>query len=266
MSMTERTKAKRVIAEIIRQAGGKFTGKTRLYKAFYVAHLLFAEHDQGYLTVWPIVRMPHGPGIDCGDELLAELELSGVLERKQVPEGPWQTTRYELSRDGRSEEKLSAGAKRAIKEAVEFVCSKSATELSELTHEFSRSWMEARDGQPLTGTRDRLLAPRTHAGMEVSATEPVPQSVQSQCGSMGSPSKMAGPALHAFLQTRAARRHNHLPARRMRPLASLQTAAFFLQTGFSCKLGHHRPVTSGPARRPGPRLTRVPANSRRAQT
>lgn len=69
--------------------------------------------------------------------------------RKQVPEGPWQTTRYELSRDGRSEEKLPAGAKRAIKEAVEFVCSKTATELSELTHEFSRSWMEARDGQPL---------------------------------------------------------------------------------------------------------------------
>jgi hypothetical protein len=32
--MTERAKAKRVIAEIIRQVRGKFTGKTRLYKAF----------------------------------------------------------------------------------------------------------------------------------------------------------------------------------------------------------------------------------------
>src|SRR3974390_425277 len=130
MSMTERTKAKHVITEIIRQAGGKFTGKTRLYKAFYVAHLLFAEREAGYLTVWPVVRMPHGPGIDCGDELLAELELSGIVDRKQMPEGPWQTTRYELTRKGRGEEKLSAGATRAIKEAVEFVSSKSATELS----------------------------------------------------------------------------------------------------------------------------------------
>jgi hypothetical protein len=149
MSMTERAKAKRVIAEIIRQAGGKFTGKTRLYKAFYVAHLLFAEHDRGYLTAWPIVRMPHGPGIDCGDELITELELSGILERKQEPEGPWQTARYELTRAGRSEGKLSAAETRAIKEAVEFVGSKTATELSDLTHEFSRSWLEARDGQPL---------------------------------------------------------------------------------------------------------------------
>jgi hypothetical protein len=147
--MTERAKAKRVIAEIVRQAGGKLTGKTRLYKAFYLAHLFFAERDRGYLTAWPIVRMPHGPGIDCGDELIEELELSGILERKQVPEGPWQTTRYGLKREGRRQEKLSAGATRAIKEAVEFVCSKAATELSELTHEFSRSWLEARDGQPL---------------------------------------------------------------------------------------------------------------------
>jgi hypothetical protein len=36
MSMKERTKAKQVIVEIVRQAKGKFTGKTRLFKAFYV--------------------------------------------------------------------------------------------------------------------------------------------------------------------------------------------------------------------------------------
>ena len=62
--MTERSKAKQVILEIIRQSKGRLTGKTRLYMAFYVAHLLYAEQEAGYLTVWPIVKMPFGPGID----------------------------------------------------------------------------------------------------------------------------------------------------------------------------------------------------------
>jgi hypothetical protein len=149
MSMTERSKAKQVILEIIRQGKGKLTGKTRLYKAFYVAHLLYAEQETGYLTAWPIVRMPFGPGIDCGDELIAELELAGMLTRKKVAEGPWKTTRYLLTGDNERTERLAAPARRAIKQAVAFVCSKTATELSDLTHEFSRSWIEARDGQPL---------------------------------------------------------------------------------------------------------------------
>jgi len=118
-------------------------------QGFYVAHLLYAEQERGYLTAWPIVRMPFGPGIDCGDELVTELEMSGVLKRKKVPEGPWQSTRYELSGAGSDGDKLSAAEKRAIKQAVDFVGSKTATELSDLTHEFSRSWIEARDGQPL---------------------------------------------------------------------------------------------------------------------
>lgn len=148
MSMTERAKAKRVIAALIKQAGGTFTGKTRLYKAFYIAHLLYAEQQRGYLTNWPIVRMPHGPGIDGGDELIAELELSGVVELHKVPEGPWTTTCYQLTGE-HAGNKLSAAETRAIKQAVEFVRKKTASELSELTHEHSRSWIEARDGQPL---------------------------------------------------------------------------------------------------------------------
>lgn len=147
MSMIQRSRAKRVIAEIIKQAGGTFTGKTRLYKAFYIAHLLYAEQQRGYLTNWPIVRMPHGPGIDCGDELIAELELSGTLELRRVPEGPWSTTRFQLT--GHGHDKLAAAETRAIKQAVDFVRKKTAVELSELTHEHSRSWIEARDGQPL---------------------------------------------------------------------------------------------------------------------
>ena len=149
MSLRERAKAKRVISQIVKEAGGEFVGKTRLFKAFYIAHLLYAEREAGYLTTWPIVRMPHGPGIDAGDELLRELQLRGVLQCDQVPEGPWSTNRYVLRERALPGEKLSTAEKRAVRDAVRFVQSKTAAELSELTHEHSRSWIAARDGQPL---------------------------------------------------------------------------------------------------------------------
>ena len=51
--------------ELIRQsAGDRIEGKTRLFKAFYFAHLFYARSAVDYLTDWPIVRMPQGPGID----------------------------------------------------------------------------------------------------------------------------------------------------------------------------------------------------------
>ena len=149
MSLQERAKAKRVIAEIVKESGEEFVGKTRLFKAFYIAHLLYAEREPGYLTTWPIVRMPHGPGIDGGDELLRELQLAGVLQCDQVPEGPWMTNRYVLRDKTLSGSQLSAPETQAVRDAVQFVMSKTAAELSELTHEHSRSWLAARDGQPL---------------------------------------------------------------------------------------------------------------------
>ncbi|MBP87557.1 MAG: hypothetical protein CMJ64_12665 [Planctomycetaceae bacterium] len=63
-SAAEKDRAKRIIIEIIRQADGSFERKTNLYKAFYHAHLKYAADNPGYLSKWPIVRMPRGPGID----------------------------------------------------------------------------------------------------------------------------------------------------------------------------------------------------------
>lgn len=97
MSNKDRLLAKKIIVEIIRQAGGKWIGKTKLYKAFYFAHLYYFESAPDYLSDWPIVRMPNGPGIDSGDELLRELAATGVLTRDFVPEGPYRASRYHLS-------------------------------------------------------------------------------------------------------------------------------------------------------------------------
>jgi hypothetical protein len=62
-----RAKADAVIIELLRTAAGEWTGKTKLYKAFYFAHLYFANEHPGQLTDWPIARMPEGPGIHQGD-------------------------------------------------------------------------------------------------------------------------------------------------------------------------------------------------------
>ena len=56
MNMLDTDRAKRVLVELIRAAGGEWTGKTRLYKAYYLAHLYYAETESGFLTNWPVVR------------------------------------------------------------------------------------------------------------------------------------------------------------------------------------------------------------------
>jgi hypothetical protein len=149
MNMLETDRAKHVLVELIRAAGGQWTGKTRLYKAYYLAHLYYAEAEPGYLTNWPVVKMPYGPGIECGDELLNELVLSGVLAREHTLIGPYTGTAYRLTGKLLPGAGLSQPAVRAIELAVDFVRAKGAAELSDLTHEFSRSWNSAQEGQEL---------------------------------------------------------------------------------------------------------------------
>ena len=148
MLKTESTKAKQVILQIVKSAGGELTGKARLFKAFYLAHLFYSKDAPDYLTNWAIVRMPNGPGIGAGDELIHELVLAGALTRNPANIGPYSTTKYRAT--GKElPSKLPKAAIEAIDSAVEFVRNKSAAELTDLTHEHSRSWIAARDGQPL---------------------------------------------------------------------------------------------------------------------
>ena len=149
MSSTDRTLAKRVIVEIIRQNGGKMRNTTNIFKAFYFAHLFYAESSPGYLTEWPIVRMPNGPGVDDGNELLQELADAGHLTRKTIRVGPYPANEYHLTENDLAGKPLSKDAVKAIKEAATFVKGKTATELSNLTHEYSRSWTKAKDGERL---------------------------------------------------------------------------------------------------------------------
>jgi hypothetical protein len=140
--------AKRIILEILRQSGGSL-GKTRLFKTFWLAHLFYAKKARGYLSDWPIVRMPQGPGIHHGDRLLDELCQEGTLERSHEPRGPFVEISCRL-KDDQVETHLSQEAVKAIQEAVSFARQyATAGSLSELSHDFSRSWNNLPDGAEL---------------------------------------------------------------------------------------------------------------------
>lgn len=140
--------AKEILIEIVRLSGGLFEGKTRLYKAFYFAHLFYFETAHGQvLSEWAIVRMPEGPGIAGGDKLLKELVAEGVLETYSQRNGPFSEVVYRLI--GEPKTSLDAIAIGAIREACAYVDGRSGSELSALTHDRSRSWKTAANGGDL---------------------------------------------------------------------------------------------------------------------
>jgi hypothetical protein len=140
-------RAKRVILELLRQAGGEL-GKTKLFKAFWLAHLYYFKKASGYLTDWPIVRMPNGPGIDKAGSLLGELRVKGKVVINHESRGPFTEICCRIIGEPPQGD-LSEAAVSAIKEAVEFVKPLTTEQLSDLSHEFSRSWNYKSNGEEL---------------------------------------------------------------------------------------------------------------------
>ena len=161
--MADRNRAKQIITEIIRIAGTVKT-KTHLHKMFYFAHLWYAKREPDYLSDWPIVRMPRGPGIEGADALLHELIAEGTIEARTVSIGPHSATEYRTLGD-EIPDSLSPEAIDAIREAVVFAKEKTAAELSEITHEYSHSWQESEDGSELNIYVD-LLADDEYEAMK----------------------------------------------------------------------------------------------------
>jgi hypothetical protein len=144
-----RTTAHDLVLEILRNADNEWTGKTRLFKAFYFAHLYYARDNPGRLTTWPIARLPKGPGIHDSATLFRDLERGGYLTIEHVHEGPYPEERYRLTEKGQQLRDVPEDARAAIKEATLFCKDKSAAFLSQLTHEYSRSWTDGKDGEIL---------------------------------------------------------------------------------------------------------------------
>ncbi len=145
-----RTTAKNVILDILRVGDGEWSGKVKLHKAFYFAHLYYANERPGFLTDCPIAKLQHGPGIQNDEPLIREMEAEGLLEVELVHEGPYPEYRYRLTEKGRQEaSRIPDDAHLAIEKAALFCKSQTASELSFLTHERSRSWNAGKMGDIL---------------------------------------------------------------------------------------------------------------------
>lgn len=153
---TEKELAKQIIVEIIRQAGGVLDFKTRLFKAFYHAHVHFADNQPGYLSSWPIVRMPRGPGIDKFDVLIGELMAEGRVTTHQIEVGENQAFQFCLGDAPQRSSVLPDGADESIAFGVQQVAGKSAKQVSTESHQVSRAWRQATDGQELNVYLDVL--------------------------------------------------------------------------------------------------------------
>ena len=147
MESTSRQLAKDIIVAILYASGGQLKGKTRLYKAFYFAHLFLFKDTGLLLSDWPIVRMPNGPGIDDGEAIIHELVGDGVIRTGNTGTGPYVETSFKLH--GNPRLSLTGAQLVAIQKAAGYIKKKTASKLSELTHEYSRSWLDAKNGDEL---------------------------------------------------------------------------------------------------------------------
>jgi uncharacterized phage-associated protein len=170
-----RADAKEVICLLVGAAGGALRGKVRLNKAFYFAHLYYWREAGGVLTSHPIVRMPHGPGIDDAQRLIAELVEEGLLSVATSQNGPFDENVYRLTGEPSPIDESTAKG-RAISQAIAFVEGRTAAELSEITHEHSPTWRTTPDGgemniyldlmdeEEIQSIRDRLAEIRKREG------------------------------------------------------------------------------------------------------
>lgn len=151
---SEREKAKQVICGIILASHNRLVGKTKLFKAFYAAHLFYWRDNKGTLTNYPIVRMPHGPGIHEGDTLLKELENDGRIRTSRNLDGPYPEWVFETVKAVKFNP--ADPGFQAIEQAAKWIENKSAAELSQETHENSRSWNKSSEGEILNIYLDLL--------------------------------------------------------------------------------------------------------------
>jgi len=150
VSSTPKEVAKTIILEIIQQAGGRLENTTNLFKAFWRAHVNFSESHLAYLSRWPIVRMPQGPGIHHFDVLLGEMMVDGLISTSTVQKGPYSAICFELCGpfDGASAG-LSPSQIEAIKHGVACVVGKTAKQVSAESHKDSRMWNALEDGNEI---------------------------------------------------------------------------------------------------------------------
>jgi hypothetical protein len=142
----EKQLAKEIVAEIVRQFGGVISERGPVDKAFYHAHLIYAEAEPGYLSNWPVVKLQHGAGIADLEALLAEMVRDGVLEPIAGGHRAFASSAAETDSQ---QAPLEPPAIKAISDAVRLVAAENTASFRTVPCVYSRSWREAEDGDEL---------------------------------------------------------------------------------------------------------------------
>ena len=146
-TQAEIDKAKDIILGILQESGGAFDGKGRIFKTFYIAHLFHFEKRHGFLSDYPIVRMPRGPGMDDAHLVFDSLVNDGAISVGSRPNGPFKEHVYRIC--GQVDPKLTEDERESIREAIAYANGKNFKEISDLAHRDSSSWQNGIDGKEL---------------------------------------------------------------------------------------------------------------------
>lgn len=159
-TVTEKTKVKRIILEIIRQYDDctEQPPPTELHisNAFYLAHLFFdKESPAEYLSVWPILRGRGGPEIKDLGMLLDELVADEEIETGRIESGPFTQLVYSQRKD-QAIVGLPEHAIEAIRRAVKEVEGIDALTTQARIRARSHSWRDTKPGGELVIYVDAL--------------------------------------------------------------------------------------------------------------
>ena len=141
-------KFKQVLLYIISKVGSRPNiGQTALYKLLYFIDFDFYEKNQKYLMGATYIKNTHGPSPVSFAKISKELEKQGLLVEVNSKYFGYDQKKYLVTKESDVSE-LSAPELKHIDDELERLASKSAKELSELSH-IDTPWKVAKDKQVL---------------------------------------------------------------------------------------------------------------------
>jgi transcriptional regulator with XRE-family HTH domain len=141
-------KFKQVLLYIISKVGSRPNiGQTALYKLLYFIDFDFYEKNQKYLMGATYIKNTHGPSPVSFAKVSKELEKDGLLVEVNSKYFGYDQKKYLVTSEP-SVSELSAVELKHIDDELERLASKSAKELSELSH-IDTPWKVAKDKQVL---------------------------------------------------------------------------------------------------------------------
>jgi len=141
-------KFKQVLLYIVSKVGSRPNiGQTALYKLLYFIDFDFYEKNQKYLIGATYIKNTHGPSPVLFAKISKELEKEGLLVEVNSKYFGYDQKKYIVTKEPDVSE-LSAVELKHIDNELERLASKSAKELSELSH-IDTPWKVAKDKQIL---------------------------------------------------------------------------------------------------------------------